>query len=140
MLATVGVAHAQPTRSAEIASSASSNGELPWYQRFTSSSGLTETLGADGQQQGASFAPSWNFNNHWGVTVNVREARRVEQGGVEGLSPEQASVGAYYQFTPRMRVGGAVSLGAPQPGALAPSATDSAENDAGVRIESAFRF
>jgi hypothetical protein len=140
VLAVTGVAHAQPTSGIDAVTASSANAEMPWFQRFTSSSGLTESLGADGQNGGAVLPPAWTLNQRWGVTVDVRDARRVEQGAVGGTAPGQASVGAFYQFTPSMRVGGAVSVGASQPGAEAPATTSAQEPAAGVRIESAFRF
>jgi hypothetical protein len=137
--AAAGVAHAQPVSGVEAASSTSVSQEMPWYQRFTSASGMTETLGPNGQA--AVLPPAWTLSQRWGVTVDVRDARRVEQGAIEGTAPSQASVGAYYQFTPSVRVGGALSLGASQPGELTPSASTRAQEPAaGVRIESAFKF
>ena len=128
-----GVAHAQPVSGAEAAASPALNQDMPWYQRFTSATGTTETLGPNGQ--GAVLPPAWTLSQRWGVTVDVRDARRVEQGAIEGTAPGQASVGAFYQFTPSMRVGGAVSLGASQPGALMPATSENREPAAGVRIE-----
>jgi hypothetical protein len=49
-------------------------------------------------------------------------------------------VGAYYQFTPRLRVGGEVSVEEETPLAPVPNSIDEDETRAGVRIESAFRF
>jgi hypothetical protein len=85
------------------------------------------------------LAPAWTLNQRWGVTVDVREAQRIERLP-EGSRGEQASVGAYYQFTPRMRVGGQLSVeSADRPINVAPVPDDD-ETRAGVRIESAFRF
>jgi hypothetical protein len=68
--------------------------------------------------------------------VDVREAQRIERLP-EGRG-EQTSVGAYYQFTPNMRVGGELNLETtPPPGA---AAHEEEEPRADVRIESAFRF
>jgi hypothetical protein len=131
VLATAGAAHAQGQTSAD------SQAAVPWYQRFTTSNGVTESITGDAENDRIE-APAWTLNQHWGITVDVREAQRIE-GLPEGGRGAQTSVGAYYQFTPRVRVGGQLSVeSATPPGA--PAIGDEAEPRAGVRIESAFRF
>jgi hypothetical protein len=113
--------------------------EVPWYERFTYSSGLSD------QPQ----APAWSSVNprdpkapvasaRWGVTLNVGEADRLRTA--ESITPRgESAVGAFYRFSPRVRVGGQVSV-APQ--AVTPGATrrEQEEDAAGVKLESAFRF
>jgi hypothetical protein len=134
VFATAGAAHAQdrtPGANAEPA--------VPWYQRFTTSNGVTESIVGD-LENDRQLAPSWTLSQRWGVTVDVREAERLERLP-EGGRGDQTSVGAYYQFTPRVRVGGAVSLeSAELPGAAERPVAEQEEPRAGVRIESAFRF
>jgi hypothetical protein len=135
VLATAGVAHAQDTPSAS-AVAAPSRSEVPWYQRFTTSSGVTENITGDAENDRI-LAPAWTLNQRWGVTVDVREAQRIERLP-EGRG-DQTSVGAFYQFTPSMRVGGEFSLETtPAPNAVTRSEEE--EPRAGVRVESAFRF
>jgi hypothetical protein len=140
VLATAGVAHAQdrtaPAAPVATEAPSDSSAALPWYQRFTSSSGVAESIAGE---SAPSISPTWSLNQRWGLTLDVREANRIE------LLPEnrgdQTSVGAFYQFTPNMRVGGQLSV-------ETPSLTESEirpdpQNDeprADVRIESAFRF
>jgi len=137
VLATAGVAHAQdrPVTPAPGAS-APSAAAVPWYQRFTTSSGVTETITGDSENDRLP-APAWTLNQRWGVTLDVREAQRIERSPERGHG-DQASVGAYYQFTPRLRVGGEVSVEDQTP--LSPVTRENDEPRAGVRIESAFRF
>lgn len=138
VLATAGVAHAQD-RTAPLISGDNVNAEaVPWYQRFTTSNGVTESITGE-YENDRLLAPAWTLNQRWGVTVDVREAQRIERLP-EGSRGDQASVGAYYQFTPRMRVGGQLSVEtAERPINVAPTPDDD-EPRAGVRIESAFRF
>lgn len=132
VLATAGVARAQDAPSEQQAAAA----ELPWYQHFTTSRGLSETL--TGISENDRLAPpSWTLTQRWGVTVDVREGQRLDRGAV---AEEQAAVGAYYQFTPRVRLGGELSLGATQREGAPAGVRHSEEETAGVRIESAFRF
>jgi hypothetical protein len=137
VLASAGVAHAQerPVAPAPGASGANT-AAVPWYQRFTTSSGVTETITGDSENDRLA-PPAWTLNQRWGLTLDVREAQRIERSP-EGGRGDQASVGAYYQFTPRLRVGGEVSVEEQTP--LSPVPGDKDEPRAGVRIESAFRF
>ena len=133
VVATSGVAHAQATlaeRSATVA-------EVPWYERFTYSSGVSDA------------APAWSTINprdpqasvagaRWGMTLNVGEEERLRTA--ESITPRgQSAIGAFYSFSPRVRVGGQVSV-APQAVAPGTSRREAAEDSAGVKLESAFRF
>ncbi len=139
-LAVAGVAHAQdaaPARLAPLLENSSSG--TPWYQRFTTSSGLTESVTGE-RENDRDLPPAWTMNQRWGVTLDVREATRIERLP-EGGRGDQTSVGAYYQFTPSVRVGTEFSLESMQrPGASAVTQADRDEPQAGVRVESAFRF
>jgi hypothetical protein len=135
VIATAGAAHAQQAEPAPVASATESNGSMPWYQRFTASNSVTEAATGDHDNVRLPQA-AWTLNQRWGVTLDVREAQRVDRLP-EASRGDQTSVGAYYQFTPRMRVGGELSVEDPErPGV----AREADETQAGVRIESAFRF
>jgi hypothetical protein len=143
VLATAGVAHAQDRPAAPAAPIAgptnapgSASAAVPWYQRFTTSTGITESITGESEND-RQLAPAWTLNQRWGLTVDVREAQRIERLP-EGGRGDQTSVGAYYQFTPRVRVGGEVSV-EQQPLSPAPGVEED-EPRAGVRLESAFRF
>lgn len=135
-MATAGVADAQERQAAPRVSGAEAPASaVPWYQRFTTSNGVTESITGDSENDRI-LAPAWTLNQRWGVTVDVREAQRIERLP-EGRGG-QTSVGAYYQFTPNMRVGTELNLETtPPPGA---AAHEEEEPRADVRIESAFRF
>lgn len=136
VLASAGAAQAQESVASSVGAEAT-GAAVPWYERFTTSSGVTGSITGQAEDDRLP-APAWNVNQHWGVTVDVREAQRVErlpEGGRRG----QTSVGAFYQFTPNLRVGGQVSLeSAERPGEAEENASE--ETRAGVRVESAFRF
>lgn len=138
-MATVGVAHAQDGQSATTAGAeaTAARAAVPWYQRFTTSNGVTESITGDNENDRI-LPPAWTLNQRWGVTVDLREAERIERAP-EGARGDQASVGAFYQFTPNMRVGGEVSVetGDRQNAITHPNQD---EPRADVRIESAFRF
>lgn len=141
VLASAGVAHAQdrapvaPTTAPGVSAPASA---VPWYQRFTTSSGVTEQITGE-RENDRLLAPAWTLNQRWGVTLDVREAERIERLP-EVSRGDQASVGAYYQFTPSMRVGGQLSVETPDTAPITAQTQEHEEPNAGVRIESAFRF
>ena len=141
VMATAGVAHAQQQPAHENAASEATAAQaaVPWYQRFTTSNGVTETITGDAENDRI-LPPAWTLNERWGVTVDVREAERIERSP-DGGRGNQASVGAYYQFTPNMRVGGEVSVETARNNAISPAAPQQQDEPrADVRIESAFRF
>ncbi len=127
VLATAGAAHAQS------AVPSAENADMPWFQRFTAAPGA-DSLGGN-----QTITPAWNLNQRWGVTVDLREAERIQRGP-DGVTTDETAVGAYYQFTPRVRVGGEVSVGAAQRVTPVGPREERSEPAAGVRLESAFRF
>jgi len=136
VLATGGVALAQD-RPLAMTDAEATRAAVPWYQRFTTSNGVTESITGESENDSI-LPPSWTLNQRWGITVDVREAQRIERLP-EGGRGDQTSVGAFYQFTPGVRVGGEVSLESTERPGAAPTAGRN-ETQADVRIESAFRF
>jgi hypothetical protein len=141
VLASAGVAHAQdraPVAPAAAPGVTATASAVPWYQRFTTSRGVTEQITGE-RENDRMLAPAWTLNQRWGVTLDVREAEQIER--VPGTAAgDQASVGAYYQFTPSMRVGGQLSVETQPTAPIATQTPADEEPSAGVRIESAFRF
>jgi hypothetical protein len=139
-LATAGVAHAQdrPAAPASVSNNTAAAAAVPWYQRFTTSTGVTESITGEAENDRL-VAPEWTLNQRWGVTLDVREAQRIERRP-EVSRGDQATVGAYYQFTPGVRVGGEVSVETRERLSQTPGVENDEEPRADVRIESAFRF
>lgn len=137
-MATAGLAHAQEIAS-PVTELSATRAAVPWYQRFTTSNGVTESITGLAEND-RSLTPAWRLNQRWGVTVDLNEAQRLERTP-EGAAPNTgASVGAFYQFTPRARVGAEVSVEDPRTNTLTGVERQEREPAAGVRIESAFRF
>lgn len=109
--------------------------DRPWYDRFTASAGLTDQdkgFTAGESRTALSFTPSAK----WGVTLNVRDANRLTTE-----SNDEASVGAFYNVSPRFRVGGQLSVAAQPPSVRLPvSPTEQQQATAGVKLQSAFKF
>ncbi|MBL8549907.1 MAG: hypothetical protein JNJ73_07960 [Hyphomonadaceae bacterium] len=116
---------------------AAARAEVPWYERFTYSQGAAPTVAADPSDRRG--VQAWAPSRRWGVTVNLNE--NGQAGTAAPTMRDETAVGAYYQFTPNVRVGGAVSVGAQSAAGLAPvERAREADSAAGVRLESAFRF
>ncbi|MBL8547204.1 MAG: hypothetical protein JNL81_12135 [Hyphomonadaceae bacterium] len=138
-MATAGVAQAQERVVAPVTAAESADAAVPWYQRFTASNGVTESI-AGSAEADVTLAPAWTLNQRWGVTVDVREAQRIERAP-DGGHGDQTSLGAYYQFTPNISLGGQLNVETtPAPGAAPVARANEDEPRADVRIESAFRF
>lgn len=137
VLATAGIAHAQEAPSVQAELNAT-RAAVPWYQRFTTSNGVTESI-TGVRENDRLLQPAWTLNQHWGVTVDVSEPSSRLERAPETARGAQAAVGAYYQFTPSARVGAEVRV---ENNAAATGAVDdrTREPSAGVRVESAFRF
>lgn len=141
VMATAGVAHAQQRPAAPVNPTAEARvnaGAVPWYQRFTTSNGVTESI-TGVTENDRQLTPAWTLNQRWGVTVDVREAQRIERLPDANRGSE-TSLGAYYQFTPTMRVGGQLSVETDDSALTTTRDPNSGEPRADVRIESAFRF
>lgn len=135
-------AHAQDSRAERTSAAA----EVPWYERFTFSPGSPGNPGgvpATGADRASGFAenpraPATAPSATWGMTFNVGEAERANSVLLNDPRRE-AQVGAYFRFSPRVTVGGRLSVAQPKADPGEQRATRD-EPQAGVRLESAFRF
>jgi hypothetical protein len=126
---TAATAHADETKAGVVLGGSQ---EAPWFQRFTSSSTIVDPGKA--ADQVSDKAITWSMpSNKWGLTLNIRDADRTKASG-----RDEQTVGAFYHFTPRLRVGGEVSLADSPLAASGP--TKDEEKSAGVKLESAFKF
>ncbi|MDX2274283.1 MAG: hypothetical protein NW206_02440 [Hyphomonadaceae bacterium] len=137
VLATAGLAHAQESPS--LASEVTVNrAAVPWYQRFTTSNGLTETITGE-RENDRQLPQAWSLNQRWGVTVGITEPSLIEHGS-DAMRGQQTSVGAYYQFTPSARLGAEVRVEDSTAASASLHSDQRTQPSAGVRVESAFRF
>jgi hypothetical protein len=135
-VASSGVAHAEETLRDRKAAAA----EVPWYERFTYSAGAPKDAPAwssANPRTGASQTPAPNAR--WGLTLNLGDEDRIGEARRVQRQNDEAAVGAFFRFTPRMRLGGKVSVGLQ---AVAPGLRTSGRDEqaAGVKLESAFKF
>lgn len=128
---TAGVAHAQDTPQERAAVRA----EVPWYERFTYSHGPTESMAGIGPSDRVA-QPAWSLSRRWGVTVDTNRITPGQRPDRPAEVTDETAVGAFFQFTPSIRVGGQVSIQQTE----GETAAAREEPSSGVRLESAFRF
>lgn len=110
-------------------------GDLNWYRGYAySASDSQDNFVLDAPVETDSFGLSWKGSGRWGLTLDV--TRRSEN---LVLPQEEIGAGAYFQVTPRFRLGGGVRFrGDDVTDAKNWSEDEDRETD--VRIESAFSF
>jgi hypothetical protein len=128
--ASAGFAHADETKTISRALKAP-NGATPWYEQFTASNGEPARASSGATDQ----TVTGMVTAKWGFTLNLKDADRTHP-----VARDEAAVGAFYDFTPRVRVGGELRVGDPLAAAPAGRGSNTSETSAGVKLESAFRF
>jgi hypothetical protein len=112
--------------------------QAPWYERFTFGSELRDGANAwvpRGESRTAAIVES----SRWGVTFGVNQEPRAPLAPRAGQSTTRASAGAFYQVSPKFRVGGAVTIPDEQLG-VSERRNEKKAREPGVKVESAFRF
>lgn len=104
--------------------------EIPWYERFTNSAAPSATFG-DIQPVGPGSTLPLSPSGRWGVSLDTRQRDASTLRTIR----DEAAISAYFQFTPRLRVSGRLSVTEQARGGATAEAPASS-----VRIESAFKF
>ena len=132
---TAGAAHAQEAAAPRLTAPSveTSTAGTPWYQRFTTSSGVTEAV--TGGIENDRSSPAWTMNQRWGVTLDIRRPPGLTACPKAAAATRLCALALHL----RVRVGGEVSLDPPSAPAR-PWLSATRMRPAGVRVESAFRF
>lgn len=137
-LAACGPAFARDSRTA-VAVATPQTTQAPWYERFTFGSELRDGANAwvpRGESRTSAIVDS---RSRWGVTFGVNQETRANLAPRAGQSTARASAGAFYQVSPKFRVGGAVTIPDEQLG-VSQRREDKKPREPGVKVESAIRF
>lgn len=134
VFAALGCAHAQTPAQEATAVEA----QTPWYERFTVTQSPAPMLGGQGPLDRRDSS-GWRVNGRWGVTVDLADANRPGAPLAALSRRDEAALGAYYHFSPNLRVGGEVSLSERRE-LTAPLDARQPQPAADMRIQSAFRF
>ena len=106
---------------------------LSWHERFTFSgatgSGIAD-FNADTLSDDLAFTPGMK----WGFTLSFEDDPDAEAFDIDELR-----AGAFYNLTPRMRIGGELSFTSPDEALILGPASDEDEEPE-IKLESAFRF
>jgi hypothetical protein len=111
----------------------------PWYERFTFGSELRDGANAwvpRGETRKSAIVDS---RSRWGVTFGVSQEPRADLPLRAGQSTSSASAGAFFQISPKFRVGGTVTIPDEQLG-VSVRRDEKKPREPGVKVESAFRF
>ena len=103
----------------------------PWYERFTFGSELDSGVNAWSPRGEPKATIRLNPRSRWGVTFGMQEQSQRPLDRRNGGT----SAGAFYDLTPKVRVGGQVTL--PENGLNNDELTTRSPS---VKVESAFRF
>jgi hypothetical protein len=111
--------------------------QAPWYERFTFGSELRD--GANAWVPRSESRTSAVVSSRWGVTFGVNQEPRAALTPRAGQSETRASAGAFYQVSPKFRVGGAVTIPDDQL-SVSQRRDDKKAREPSVKVESAIRF
>lgn len=136
--ASCGPAFARDARVAP-ASTTPQTTQAPWYERFTFGSELREGANAWVPRSDVRTDVKVDSRSRWGVTFGVSQEPRPVLGPRVGQNNARASAGAFFQVSPKLRVGGAVTLPDDQLN-ITRRREDAKQREPGVKIESAVRF
>ncbi len=106
-----------------------------WHTRFTLNvAGEVGALSWNDRLNGSSLTDVVEIPTgaKWGFTLGIPTRDAAD------LDFDTMSAGAFFNLTPRMRIGGQFSFTSPEAGLVAPGAIDRDEPE--VKLESAFRF
>jgi hypothetical protein len=134
-----GEARNQANAAASLANATSQTPQAPWYERFTFGSEMRDGANAWVPRGEARTSAIVDSRNRWGVTFGVNQEARAALAPRAGQSTTRASAGAFFQVSPKFRVGGAVSVPDEELG-LSQNRDKKKAREPGVKVESAFRF
>lgn len=123
---------------ATVATPAPQTAQAPWYERFTFGSELRDGANA-WVPRGEATSAIVDSRSRWGVTFGVNQEPRPALAPRAGQGNARASAGAFYQVSPKIRVGGAVTLPDAELG-VSTRRDQRRVREPGVKIESAVRF
>lgn len=108
--------------------------EPDWFQSFTTSAAKNLTgIEIWETEPARDINLQWVKGDRWQLNIDVKT-----RGNGSPLPREEVSAGATFRLTPRISIGGAVSIGAEE--LERKSVWDDEELEAGIRLKSAFKF
>ena len=117
----------------------SQSAQAPWYERFTFGSELRDGANAWVPRGELKAAVKVDPRSRWGMTFGVQQDATTAFTPRNGQNSGRTLAGAFYQVSPKFRVGGEVVVPNEQLG-VSQSRERSQRREPGVKVESAFKF
>lgn len=127
-------AQSQPAEMSAPTVSETEKAEPDWYRQFTLSS-PTEEMPIWQSAPSKEVRLAWVKGDKWQLSVDLTS--RPEDSP---LPSEEMTAGADFRITPRISVGGVLSVGSHDMDAASLQPYDGEEIEAGIRLRSAFKF
>lgn len=139
VLTSGGQAAARDQKAAAPIVPAPQTAQAPWYERFTFGSEVRDGANSWVPRGEVKAAVKVDPRSRWGVTLGVQQDPVTPFTPRNGQASGRTSAGAFYQVSPKFRVGGEVVVPNEQLG-VSQSRDRSQRREPGVKVESAFRF
>lgn len=117
----------------------SQSAQAPWYERFTFGSEVRDGANAWVPRGELKAAVKVDPRSRWGMTFGVQQDATTAFTPRNGQNSGRTLAGAFYQVSPKFRVGGEVVVPNEQLG-VSQSRERSQRREPGVKVESAFKF
>ncbi|GIU66373.1 NtrZ family periplasmic regulatory protein [Candidatus Phycosocius spiralis] len=134
-----GKAIAGDLKSTQSSTSMGQSTQAPWYERFTFGSELRDGANAWVPRGELKAAVKVDPRSRWGVTFGMQQDLGSSFLSRSGQNAGRTSAGAFYQISPKFRVGGEVVVPNEQLG-VSQNRPQSQRREPGVKVESAFKF
>lgn len=139
MVMSGGQALARDQKTANSASTTAQSAQAPWYERFTFGSEVRDGANAWVPRGELKAAVKVDPRSRWGMTFGVQQDPTTALTPRNGQNSGRTLAGAFYQVSPKFRVGGEVVVPNEQLG-VSQSRERSQRREPGVKVESAFKF
>ncbi len=134
-----GQALARDQKTANPSTTAPQSAQAPWYERFTFGSEVRDGANAWVPRGELKAAVKVDPRSRWGMTFGVQPDATAALTPRNGQNSGRTMAGAFYQVSPKFRVGGEVVVPNEQLG-VSQSRERSQRREPGVKVESAFKF
>ncbi|MCE2889525.1 MAG: NtrZ family periplasmic regulatory protein [Hyphomonadaceae bacterium] len=134
-----GQAVAREQKGVNPTTSSTQTAQAPWYERFTFGSEVRDGANAWVPRGELKAAVKVDPRSRWGMTFGVQQDPTTALTPRNGQNSGRTLAGAFYQVSPKFRVGGEVVVPNEQLG-VSQSRERSQRREPGVKVESAFKF
>ena len=139
MVMSGGQAVARDQKTVNPTASTAQTAQAPWYERFTFGSEVRDGANAWVPRGELKAAVKVDPRSRWGMTFGVQQDPPTALTPRNGQNSGRTLASAFYQISPKFRVGGEVVVPNEQLG-VSQNRDRSQRREPGVKVESAFKF